>query len=44
MVINPEEAEAMSMALAAGRRINAEVILATDPDADRISMAIRLRW
>lgn len=38
---NPEEAEAMSMALAEGRRVNAEVILATDPDADRVGMAIR---
>lgn len=38
---NPEEAEAMSMAIEAGRRVHAEVVLATDPDADRVGMAIR---
>ena len=39
---NPEEEEAMSMAMAAGKKFNADVIMATDPDADRVGVAIKL--
>ncbi len=38
---NPEEPEAFSMALKKADEIDADVILATDPDADRIAVAVR---
>jgi phosphoglucomutase len=38
---NPEEEEAMSMAVAEGKKLNADVIMATDPDADRVGVAVR---
>ena len=38
---NPEEEEAMSMAVAEGKRIGADVIIATDPDADRVGAAVK---
>ena len=38
---NPEEPAAMKMAIEKGKEINADVILATDPDADRIGVATR---
>lgn len=38
---NPEEPEAMKLALELGRKVNAELILATDPDADRVGVAVR---
>jgi len=38
---NPEEEEAMSLAVEAGERIGADVIFATDPDADRVGAAVR---
>jgi len=38
---NPEEAEAMSLALREGERIEADVIFATDPDADRVGAAVK---
>ena len=38
---NPEEEEAMSMAKHKGQQIDADVILATDPDADRVGLAIK---
>jgi len=38
---NPEEEEAMKMALQLGREKQADVIMATDPDADRVGVAIR---
>lgn len=38
---NPEERAAMSMAIDLARRENAELVLATDPDADRIGVAVR---
>ena len=38
---NPEEAEAMSLALKKGQEIGADIIMATDPDADRVGVAVR---
>ncbi len=38
---NPEEAEAMSMALAQAKEIDADVLLGTDPDADRVGMGVK---
>jgi phosphoglucomutase len=38
---NPEEQEAMSMAVEEGKRLGADVIMATDPDADRVGVAVR---
>jgi phosphomannomutase len=37
---NPEEKGAMDLAYATGKRVSAELILANDPDADRLSVAI----
>jgi phosphomannomutase len=37
---NPEEPGAMDAALALARRIDADVVLANDPDADRLAVAI----
>jgi len=38
---NPEEKEAMSMALEKGEAVDADIVMATDPDADRVGIAIR---
>ncbi|MGB4960586.1 MAG: phospho-sugar mutase [Saprospiraceae bacterium] len=38
---NPEEAEALSMALELAKSIDADLVLATDPDADRVGMAVK---
>jgi phosphoglucomutase len=38
---NPEEPEAFTIALKKADEINAEMILATDPDSDRIAVAVR---
>jgi len=38
---NPEEEEAMKMSLELGRLKNADVIMATDPDADRVGVALK---
>ena len=38
---NPEEREAMSMALAQGEKTNADLIMATDPDSDRVGIGIK---
>jgi len=38
---NPEEPGAMDLALAVGRERNADLILANDPDADRLALAIK---
>lgn len=37
---NPEEEDAMSMAMKIGQELKADVIMATDPDADRVGVAI----
>ena len=38
---NPEEPGALDLALALGERVHADFILANDPDADRLSAAVR---
>ncbi|MFT6809904.1 MAG: phosphoglucomutase, partial [Saprospiraceae bacterium] len=38
---NPEEAEALSMAIAKAKETGADLVMATDPDADRVGIAIR---
>ncbi|MGL1885917.1 MAG: phospho-sugar mutase [Reichenbachiella sp.] len=40
---NPEEKEAMSMALKKAQDIDADLVMATDPDADRVGIAIKNR-
>jgi phosphoglucomutase len=37
---NPEEAAALEMALKLGARVGADVVMATDPDADRLGIAV----
>ena len=37
---NPEEADAFKMAKELGRSVNAELLMATDPDADRLGVAV----
>ena len=38
---NPEEAEALTMALNKADEVNADLVIGTDPDADRIGIAVR---
>lgn len=38
---NPEEAEALTLALKKGKEIDADLIMATDPDADRVGIAVK---
>src|SRR5699024_4182860 len=38
---NPEEASAFSLAIEYGKNNNADILMATDPDADRVGIAIR---
>lgn len=38
---NPEESAALKMAIQQAKEINADLVLATDPDADRVGIAIR---
>ena len=38
---NPEEQAALSMAIEKAVQINAELVLATDPDADRVGIAVK---
>ncbi|WP_099369284.1 phospho-sugar mutase [Sphingobacterium sp. 1.A.5] len=39
---NPEEEDAMSIAMRKGEEIDADVVMATDPDADRVGVAVKL--
>ena len=38
---NPEEPEALTMALALGEKTNADIVVGTDPDCDRLGVAVR---
>jgi len=38
---NPEEAEALTLALKKAKEIDADLIMATDPDADRVGIAVK---
>ncbi len=38
---NPEEPEALKMALALADKINADIVIGTDPDSDRLGIAVR---
>ena len=38
---NPEEEEAMNMALEKAREVDADIVMATDPDADRVGIAVK---
>ena len=38
---NPEEPEALTMALALANELNADIVVGTDPDCDRLGVAVR---
>ncbi|MDX1627549.1 MAG: phospho-sugar mutase [Fulvivirga sp.] len=38
---NPEEAEALKLALQKAKEIDADIVMATDPDADRVGIAVK---
>ena len=38
---NPEEPEAMTMALALAEKVHGDIIIATDPDSDRLGVGVR---
>ncbi|HXI00883.1 MAG TPA: phospho-sugar mutase [Sphingobacteriaceae bacterium] len=38
---NPEEKEAMTLALEKANKVDADLVLATDPDADRVGIAVK---
>lgn len=38
---NPEESEAMSMAVNKAKEIDADLVMGTDPDADRVGIAVK---
>lgn len=38
---NPEEASALKMAIEVAEKVGADIVLATDPDADRMGIAVR---
>ena len=38
---NPEEPEALTMALALAEKTNADIVVGTDPDSDRLGVAVR---
>ena len=40
---NPEEPEALTMALVLANEINADIVFGTDPDSDRLGVAVRNR-
>jgi phosphoglucomutase len=38
---NPEEPEALTMAMALADKVNADIVIGTDPDSDRLGVAVR---
>lgn len=38
---NPEEPEALAMATALAEKLNADIVVGTDPDSDRVGVAVR---
>lgn len=38
---NPEEPEALTMALALAEKVNGDIVIGTDPDSDRLGVAVR---
>ena len=38
---NPENAEALTLAIALAKKIDADIVMASDPDADRVGMACK---
>jgi len=38
---NPEETKALEMALKLGDKVNADIVIGTDPDGDRLGIAVR---
>ncbi len=38
---NPEEPEALSMAIDLAKAVNADIVIGTDPDADRVGLAVK---
>ena len=38
---NPEEPEALEMALKLAEKVNADIVIGTDPDCDRLGIAVR---
>lgn len=38
---NPEEASAFELSIALGKKVNADILIATDPDADRVGLAVK---
>ena len=38
---NPEEPEALNMAINLAKAVNADIVIGTDPDADRVGLAIK---
>jgi len=40
-VPNPEEHDAFELAIALGNRVNADLLIATDPDADRLGISVK---
>ena len=38
---NPEEPEALTLALGLANKINADIVIGTDPDSDRLGVAVR---
>ena len=38
---NPEEKAALTLAIEKAKKVNADVVLATDPDADRVGIAVK---
>lgn len=38
---NPEESSALEMAIAKAKSVDADIVLATDPDADRVGVAVK---